>query len=202
MIQTSYPLGPTIIRSVHTSSSQHPGTGAKDDRLEYLLEEHRFLQGHVASLAARAESLERKFADLTSEVAKVVSTDNSLDIQAIKATEPVLSQKTQLLAIVQSQKALIDSLKANKKRTKRLKASSIAEEEGVPRELSVNRERLTNEGKNVDNVVKIDIAEPLKASTFSTFGKLPEENPQNKTPSSTIKKTKRLPTTDKKKAHV
>lgn len=187
MEQTSV-QGPIIVRSLPQATNQtqdlhkglitsptiHPSSTAKDDRLQYLIEELSFLQAHVRSLADQAADIESKFDFLNHEVAtlqKLVQEDSTTsdDLAKFRNRDPTPQDKIELLAIIEQQKQVIESLKKKKK----AKKGPEQEKEEEPRNLAVDQQLL--DSRATVDTHQIELRTQSKPANFSTFGSLPEE---------------------------
>lgn len=169
-------MNPNHEQSKNYQPSQpiHPATTAKDDRLQYLIEELSFLQAHVRSLADQAADIEGKFDFLNHEITrlqKLVLEDSSIDddLSRFKNKDPTLQDKIELLAIMEYQQKMIDSLKKKKKINK----AAEQEKEEEPRNFDIDQQLL--ESRATVETHKIELSPAQNTAGFSTFGRLPEE---------------------------
>lgn len=152
-----------------------------NERVQYLIDEHRWLTDRCREYVAATCAIDAKFDDLKSEVADIKAAigrpqmpATASDMDRYRQTLPTAVEREQLMAIIEQQRAVIDKLKA--KKSKKLK--DVEEE---PRVLDVGEHRDKKQvGLNADQLpdtlevgdFRVPEEEPVEVRNFQTFGEI------------------------------
>jgi hypothetical protein len=163
-------LGQTVHHSIMTDPFSTNRLAMAQDRIQYLMEEHRWLtdrckEYYEASQAieAKFDGLKREIFTLSSEIRKDGSHATEVDLTKFKERVPSLADKEELLSIIRSQEEILAKLKESKKSKKK------ADQEEEPRNLKIDASRK----ERPEKPAMAEVIDPeVFMRDFSTFGDL------------------------------